>query len=363
MENAIAFIVVISMILPVIYGLSFHIRYKKENEVEHHAEVVVKKKNSRAILYLVLMIISIIAMIVECVLYFTYATPKRTSDFVILEIATFAYFLFCLLFFAKTKYNCYVVTYHGVYEKRLFSKTKLIKYSSIKYMYRSYPKLKYIVCYDAYRVPLIQFNAKYVGAKEFYQKLRSMNYKLFPGYHPQNDMIKSSAFKKFLKRGAITIASILCPFFAIASLLIGYHNCSVAVMPEYTNYEVTGIVEKHLELASSIKIYLKNDNATYYINTAVYSELNPLLLDDLKEDTEITLYVAYRDVYDRYNISQVEINNYLYLDMESSESAEYSYYMQVLTKGYIAVILGVSLEIVSYILWLGVKRVREKENY
>ena len=69
------------------------------------------------------------------------------------------------------------------------------------------------------------------------------------------------------------------------------------------------------------KIYLKDDEKTYYINNIVYDVFDENVYSVLSENTQIRMCIAYIDKYERYNISELEINGKIYLFCASSMPA------------------------------------------
>ena len=91
------------------------------------------------------------------------------------------------------------------------------------------------------------------------------------------------------------------------------------------------------------------DDKTYYVNQIVYEKLDKDVYYVLVKNEEIKLYIAYQDEYERYHISQIELQHVIYLDMEEAESALYSNYKTSKIVSYVFLGIGTVLEILALV--------------
>lgn len=84
----------------------------------------------------------------------------------------------------------------------------------------------------------------------------------------------------------------------------------------------------------------------------------------MKKGDPITLHIAYVDVYDRYNISQIEVDDVVYLYMTEAEKSEYSDYKFGVNFSYVMYSIGGGLLALSaFSLYKLKKLTKFDENY
>ena len=70
--------------------------------------------------------------------------------------------------------------------------------------------------------------------------------------------------------------------------------------------------------------------------------------------------IAYIDKYERYNISELEINGKIYLNKSASENAEYSNYRSGLISSYVFIGIGTVLEVFAVIYFIKIKKIKSE---
>ena len=113
--------------------------------------------------------------------------------------------------------------------------------------------------------------------------------------------------------------------------------------PEYLNYEVNGTINEIKKTDETVSIYLVDDENVYYINNIIYSEMDKRAIEKLNSGVSIKLLIANKDEYNRLQISQLEIENHIYLDMNDVKSKEYSNYKMGMVTSYVFLALGIIL--------------------
>ena len=134
--------------------------------------------------------------------------------------------------------------------------------------------------------------------------------------------------------------------------------------PEYLNYEVNGTINEIKKTDETVSIYLVDDENVYYINNIIYSEMDKRAIEKLNSGVSIKLLIANKDEYNRLQISQLEIENHIYLDMNDVKSKEYSNYKMGMVTSYVFLALGIILFL--YFLRCQIKLklfIKDKELY
>ena len=70
--------------------------------------------------------------------------------------------------------------------------------------------------------------------------------------------------------------------------------------------------------------------------------------------------IAYIDKYERYNISELEINGKIYLNKNDSENAEYSNYRSGLISSYAFIGIGTVLEVFAIIYFIKIIKIKNE---
>ena len=72
------------------------------------------------------------------------------------------------------------------------------------------------------------------------------------------------------------------------------------------------------------------------------------------------MHIAYLDEYSRFNISQLEVNGEVYLNMNSSETAEYSNYRDGQIGSFVMIGIGAILEIFGVVYFIKFKKLKRE---
>ena len=352
--------IIISIILPIVHALFYRIKEKEDKKITYGSEFVVKTSNSLNIFFLIWMIICFLGMVGAVVFVFTTKEPNKTKIFWIIEILFLIFFLLGSLGFFIGKFNYLVVKNEGIYIKKLFKKDKLIKYTDITYVNYNSVGFGQVSCYNADGIPLFSVDKYHLGADKLYAKLRNNGYFLLPTPYPSDDMKNNANFKHFKKVSSSKIKFWCFLCFGLALILLGALINVQSKFTSYKNYEVTGIVENYIKGENTLKIYLKDNENTYYVNNIVYEKLDESVYNVLKENTQIKMCIAYVDEYKRFKVSELNINGNIYLDKNLSEKAEYSNYRTGLIGSYVFYGIGGVLEIFAIIYII--KLVKLKNN-
>ena len=167
-------------------------------------------------------------------------------------------------------------------------------------------------------------------------------------------------FQHYKKLSSTKVGFWCFALFGLSSLLLGILVNTLSNFNEYENYEVSGIVENYTKGEEILKIYLKDDANVYYINNIVYDELDEDIYKVLDDNIEIKMHIAYQDEYSRFNISQLEVNGEVYLNMNSSETAEYSNYRDGQIGSFVMIGIGAILEIFGVIYFIKFKKLKRE---
>ena len=173
-------------------------------------------------------------------------------------------------------------------------------------------------------------------------------------------MKNNKKFQHYKKLSSTKVGLWCFLLFGIGSLLLGILVNSQINFKSYENYEVSGIVENFNKGEKILKIYLKDDKKTYYINNIVYDVFDENIYSVLSENTQIRMCIAYIDEYERYNISELEINGKIYLNKSASENAEYSNYRSGLIGSYVFIGIGTVLEVFAVIYFIKIKKIKNE---
>ena len=355
MEN-ITIVIAITIILPIVYGLFYNLKEKEEKKIIYGAEFTVKSSKVITLFFFIWMVICLLGMIGTVIFVITTEEPNKNQMFWIMEILLLIFFLLGALGFFVCKYNYLVIKENGIYVKKMFKKDKLIKYSDITYISNNSFGFGQLSVYDSNGIPLFEIDHYHLGIEQLDNKLRNKGYMILPNPYPSEDMKNNKKFQWYKKLSSAKVGFWCFLLFGIASLLLGTLIVSQIGFKSYENYEVVGVVDTYSVSEETLKIHLENDDKTYYINNIVYDELNEDIFDVLTENTYIKLHVSYKDEYERYNISQIEINKIIYLNMESAELAEYSNYKYSLIVSYVFIGFGVILVILGVFCSLKIKK-------
>ena len=359
MENIITGIA-ISIILPIVYGFFYHLKEKEEKKINYGSEFTVKMSKGITIFFFIWMIICFMGMVGAVVLVLTTEEPNENQMFWIIETISLIFFLLGTLGFSISKFNYLVVKHEGIYIKKMFQKDRLIKYSDITYINSNSFVFGQVACYDSDGVPLFEVDHYHLGAEQLYSKLRNKGYLLLPLPYPTEDMKNNKKFQHHKKLSSTKVGLWCFLLFGIGSLLLGILVNSQINFKSYENYEVSGIVENFNKGEKVLKIYLKDDKKTYYINNIVYDVFDENVYSVLSENTQIRMCIAYIDKYERYNISELEINGKIYLNKNASENAEYSNYHSGLIGSYAFIGIGTVLEVFAVIYFIKIIKIKNE---
>lgn len=242
----------------------------------------------------------------------------------------------------------------------MFKKDTLVKYSDITYINSHSFGFGQVSCYDSNGIPLFEVDQYHLGVEQLDNKLRSKGYFLLPNPYPSEDMKSNVKFQHHKKLSSTKVGFWCFALFGLSSLLLGILVNTLSNFNEYENYEVSGIVENYTKGEEILKIYLKDDANIYYINNIVYDELDEDIYKVLDDNIEIKMHIAYQDEYSRFNISQLEVNGEVYLNMNSSETAEYSNYRNGQIGSFVMIGIGAILEIFGVVYFIKFKKLNRE---
>lgn len=206
-----------------------------------------------------------------------------------------------------------------------------------------------LFCCDRDGVILFVAERYYVGVEQLYHELSKRDYASLPQPYPSEEMKKNKRFQYMKKISSSIMGFWLFLLFGLSSLLFGGLIHAQAHFTSFENYEVSGIIENYSLNNGALKIDLVGDDKTYYVNKIVYEKLDKDVYYVLAKNEEIKLYIAYQDEYERYHISQIELQHVIYLDMEEAESALYSNYKTSKIVSYVFLGIGTVLEILALV--------------
>lgn len=356
MEDIITGIAIL-IILPIAYGLFYNLKEKEEKKIIYGAEFTVKSSKAITKFFFIWMVICLSGMIGAVVFLIVSEDPNKNQIFWIIEALLLIFLILGALGFAICKFNYLVIKENGIYVKKMFKKDKLIKYSDITYINSNSIGFGQVSAYDSNGIPLFEVDQYHLGVDQLDNKLRNNGYMILPNPYPSEDMKNNKKFQMYKKLSSAKIRFWCFLIFGIASILSGILMISQIDFKNYSNYEVIGVVETYSVGEKTLDIHLENDDKTYYINNIVYEKLNEDIFDVIAKKIDIKLYISYKDEYNRYNISQIEINNVIYLNMESAKLAEYSNYKYGLIGSYIFIGVGTILEILSILYLFRIKKI------
>ena len=352
--------IAISIILPIVYGWICTIKEKEEKKISYGAEFTVKTSNGFILFFLIWVIICFLGMIGGVVLILALEEPNEKRIFWIIEIISLVFFLLGGLGFVIGKYNYLVVKEEGIYIKKMFKKDTLVKYSDITYINSHSFGFGQVSCYDSNGIPLFEVDQYHLGVEQLDNKLRSKGYFLLPNPYPSEDMKSNVKFQHYKKLSSTKVGFWCFALFGLSSLLLGILVNTLSNFNEYENYEVSGIVENYTKCEETLKIHLKDDANVYYINNIVYDELDEDIYKVLDDNINIKMYIAYQDEYSRFNISQLEVNGEVYLNMNSSETAEYSNYRDGQIGSFVMIGIGAVLEIFGVVYFIKFNKLKRE---
>lgn len=255
--------------------------------------------------------------------------------------------------YCLTRFNYEILYEDKIIVVRCFKKKREVSFNEICYYSYVPGFIGGLIGYDKSGIPVVKSDGGNIGIEELAEKFRQKNITLisniksFPDSLPTEQREKYEIFKK---KSNLKISGWIFFGFGLMCLLLFAMLLSGAHFEEFQNYSVTGTVESYDfdKKNSTITIKLTGDDNTYFVNNIVYDEVDGELEKQLKENSEITLYIGYTNKWGRPQISQIELNGETYLDMDKAEAAEWGNYKGLRIMAF--VILGIA--VVLLILWL-----------
>jgi hypothetical protein len=339
------------IVLPIVYGLFYRLKEAEEKRITYDSVFTVKMNKGILAFFFIWMVICFAAMVLVLFL-FAKEAPNRISAFWVSECVCFAFFTAGAIGFLMGKFNYLVVDNEGIIIKKLFQKPRMIQYSDISYIYH----FDGVSCYDADGIPLLSADHFHVGADRLYAFLQEKGYPSLPVPYPSEDMKNNIRLINYKKKASLKTGLWCFMIFGLVSIGMGILlNTEVEFRP-YENYEVTGTIESYTTGDEIIKIKLVNDSREYFINNVVSDRIDEDLYDDIRQGTPVVFHIAYVDEYERHNISQIQINDKVYLDMEDAENSEYSNYRDTIMLSYILIGIGGFLIVLGGINFRRIKK-------
>lgn len=346
------------MILPMVYGIFYYLKEKEEKKISYGSEFTVKMNKGILLFFFIWMMICFLGMIAAVVLLIALEDPNENQMFWFLEVICLSFFLLGAVGFSICKYNYLVVKDDGIIVKKMFRKSLIIKYSDITYINSNSSALGGVSCFNSDGIPLLSVDHFYVGVEKLDSALRNKGYMLLPNPYPSEDMKKNAKFMKYKKKASLKVGFWCFLCFGILSIGLGILVHNLSHFNEYENYEISGIVDTYEVGDKALKIKLKNDSREYYINNIVYSKLNEKIYDVMSQEDFIILHIGYVDEYKRYNISQIEVDDVVYLNMSDAENREYSNYKMGIITSYVMLGIGGFLIVLSIVYLIRLKKMK-----
>lgn len=285
------------------------------------------------------MIVFFIGMVVIAVLFFSdvLIDPKI---FWTIELGCFTLFLVDTLGYLQCTFNYLVVNNRGIISKKWYSKPEFLKFSDIKYINKMPAEFGELACYDSDGIQLFALSNFFTGVEKLESILREHGSVSLPHPYPTQEMKRNVRYKKGKKIKWAKLGFALCLAYGILFIEAGFIATILSDFKEFENYKISGIVESYNIETDTLIIKLENDDRIYYVNDSVYDKLDQKLYEEMKKGDPITLHIAYVDVYDRYNISQIEVDDVVYLYMTEAEKSEYSDYKFGVNFSYVMYSIG-----------------------
>ena len=361
MENVLTGIA-ISIVLPIVYSLFFAFKEKEEKKVSYGSEFIVKTTKGILIFFLVWMIICILGMIGIVILLIAIEEPNETQMFWMAEAIIGAFFLLGALGFSLCKYNYLIVKKDGIIVYKMFKKAKTIRYSDITYINDYSYGFGEVSGFDSDGIPLFAVDHYHIGAEKLASLLRSKGYTVLPTPYPSEEMMSNNRYLKYKKKSSLKVSFWCFLIFGILTIWQGFLVNFLSNFEPYENFEVSGTIESYTIKDKLFYIELENNEKTYYVNNIVYDDIDDKLFDVIEQGKHITLNIAYVDEYGKYKISQIEIDDTIYLDMSIAEKSEYSNYRSGIICSNVFAGIGVILLSLSVVKFIKLKKIDYDEK-
>lgn len=329
-----------------------YIKKKEEIKLSLKSEFTVKSSKGILLFFMLWMIICSLGMIGVVIYLITSGEPNETQTVWIAEIILLAFFFLGTLGFFTCKYNYLVIKDNGIVIKSLFKKTRFIKYTDITYV----NCIMGIQCFDSDGIQLFAVDHYHIGIDKLYSFLLNKGCIELPTPYPTKEMKDNARFMAYRRKSSLISSFWALSIFAFLFLSIGLLANSLSDFKSYENYKVIGYVESYTNDDETLKIKLKNDSNQYYVNNIVYDEINENLFKVINQDDSLILHIGYIDEYNRLNISQIEINNTIYLNMSDAEDREYSNYNAGIISSYIFFSISAIFFAFSIVFFVKLKR-------
>ena len=339
------------IVLPIVYGLFYRLKDAEEKRITYDSVFTVKMSKGILAFFFIWMVICFAGMILVLFL-FAKESPNRISAFWVSESVCFAFFMAGAIGFLNGKFHYLVVNNEGIIINKLFQKPQLIQYSDITYIYN----FGGVSCYDADGIPLLSADHFHVGADRLYAFLQEKGYPSLPVPYPSEDMKNNIRFINYKKKASLKIGLWCFLIFGLISIGMGILLNTEVEFRSYENYEVTGTIESYTAGDEILRIKLENDSREYFINNVVSDRIAADLYDVIHQGTQVVFHIAYVDEYERHNISQIQINDKVYLDMADAENSECSNYRDTIIFSYILMGIGGFLIVLGGINFIRIKK-------
>lgn len=325
--------VAVAVLVPLILGLFYRARVKEERKHKNGDGDAVTRMAKWQIITLNVLI-PIIAVL--CLVVAIGAALDREYGISVAMIVTGVVWsgtFYTLYFWVKLRYE--IATDEKIILVRKFGKKRTEYYFGKDVFYYSYMPgyMGSLVLYDKYCVPLVQISQLRVGISAVLAKVQAAKVQNVALPFPPPFARNTAHYKRHKTATNAKIQVFLCIlgglFLLIGALAMFFSNEPV---PEYSNHEVTGRLEKVKYNYDTVEIKLYGDESEYYVNSIVYNELDVRQLrswippgSNAVPEGEFKLWVAYEDG-GKKNLSHISFNGIAVLNADSAELAELENY-------------------------------------
>lgn len=343
--------IAIAVILPLVFNLFWFLKRREEKKQgvdnlnrTRAPKFVLAFFLGFAILCIVVMIVAVVLMAID---------PAPVFVFVIIVVVCVLFASLGFLGFTLSRFKYEIIEDDGITLVR-FNKKKKFFYSQIVFYKYVEGMMGTCVAYDEYGRILFHVEALSIGSKNLADAMSGHGATPVLYNFPTPEMKRTKEFKYWQKKNNAVVFAWVSLFIGILSLAMWGMVFGINHEPrKFENYEVNGIVEsyeiKYGKDSTTLTVRLTDDENVYWVSNIVDDEVDWSIKNVIKEGTEIKLLIAFKDDEDRRQISQIEIDNVIYLDAKDAEQAEIDNYN--FGKTLMWVFFGVSVALL--VTWAG----------
>lgn len=331
-------VLIVPIAIFLVFSLFSSLRKKEEKKLNSDTQIVLRYTKAFKILFIIFMAICLALMI--AVIIFQILDPTSIKTVLFIEFCIVSFMLLGLVGFIDAKYNYVIVRDNIIEVHKPLIKPREISIEDIGYyeMVESY--YGGLHCYDKNGVKLLEISPFHTNIDQLFNIIIKLQVPVLT--KPLPDAIKKSVeFKKYKKKNLYKGLSILLIVIAYFGFIFFGAFSSFNSLGKFENYEVNGIVERYENEDKELRIYLKEDSNTYYVNSIVYPALDKTIFDELEKGINIKLLIARENEKKGLEISQIEINNKIYLTKEDSKKKEYDNYNSFNIASYVGLGIGI----------------------